>query len=101
MPSDDLKAAGRMPAGGSSPAMRVLGISGSLRADSLNRRLLRTAAKQLPSGVELVELDPALLKAVPAYDQDDDHEGVGPEVVALREAIASADALLLATPEFN
>jgi len=81
--------------------MRVLGISGSLRSDSLNRRLLRTAANQLPSGVELVELDPAILKAVPAYDQDDDHAGVGPEVVALREAIAGADALLFATPEYN
>jgi chromate reductase len=81
--------------------MRVLGISGSLRADSLNRRLLWTAAEKLPSGVELVELDPAILKAVPAYDQDDDHDAVGDEVVALRAAIAEADALLFATPEYN
>jgi len=81
--------------------MRVLGISGSLRSDSLNRRLLRTAANQLPSGVELVELDPAILKSVPAYDQDDDHDEVGAEVRALREAIAGADAVLFATPEYN
>jgi chromate reductase len=81
--------------------LRVLGISGSLRADSLNRRLLRAAAKQLPPGAELVELDPAVLKAVPAYDQDDDHDEVGAEVRALRDAIAGADAVLFATPEYN
>ena len=81
--------------------MRVLGISGSLRADSLNRRLLWTAAEKLPSGAELVELDAAILKAVPPYDQDDDHDEVGPEVRALREAIAGADAVLFATPEYN
>ena len=81
--------------------MTILGVSGSLRNDSINRRLLRTAGHHLPPGVELVELDPAILKAVPAYDQDDDHEGAGPEVVALRAAIADADALLFATPEYN
>ena len=81
--------------------MRVLGISGSLRSDSLNRRLLRAAAHQLPSGVELVELDPAILKSVPHYDQDDDHDEVAVEVTALREAIAGADAILFATPEYN
>jgi chromate reductase len=81
--------------------MRVLGISGSLRSDSLNRRLLRAAAHHLPPGVELVELDPAILKAVPAYDQDDDHDEVGPEVTVLRQAIADADVVLFATPEYN
>lgn len=79
----------------------VLGISGSLRAESLNRRLLRVAATELPPGAELVELDPAVLKALPAYDADDDHEEAGPEVAALRDAIAAADALLFATPEYN
>ena len=81
--------------------MRVLGISGSLRSDSLNRRLLRAAGHHLPPGVELVELDPAILKAVPAYDQDDDHDEVAAEVTALRNAIAGADAVLFATPEYN
>jgi len=80
---------------------RVLGISGSLRRDSINRRLLRAAGHHLPSGVELVELDPALLKAVPPYDQDDDHDDVDATVTALRQAIAQADAVLFATPEYN
>jgi len=83
------------------PAMRILGVSGSLRRGSHNTSLLRAAAQSLPSGVELVELDPAILKAVPAYDQDDDHDEVGSEVRALREAIAGADAVLFATPEYN
>ena len=81
--------------------MRILGISGSLRRDSVNRRLLRAAALQLPSGVELVELDTAVLKGVPHYDQDDDHDRVGTDVDALRDAIAGADAVLFATPEYN
>jgi chromate reductase len=78
--------------------MRVLGISGSLRRDSHNRRLLRAAAALLPPGVELVEL--AGLKAVPPFDEDDEHDP-GPAVVALREAIEEADAVLFATPEYN
>jgi chromate reductase len=80
---------------------RVLGISGSLRRESINRRLLRAAAHGLPSGVELVQLDPAILKAVPPYDQDDDHDAVDPAVTALREAIGEANAVLFATPEYN
>jgi chromate reductase len=97
METPDHETAGRMPAGG----LRILGISGSLRRDSINRRLLRAAAHRLPSGVELVELDPAILKAVPNYDQDDDHDEVAAEVTELREAIAGADAVLFATPEYN
>jgi chromate reductase, NAD(P)H dehydrogenase (quinone) len=79
--------------------LRVLGISGSLRRDSHNTRLLRAAASELPPGAEL-ELFP-WLKAVPPYDEDDDVEPAPPGVSALREAIASADALLIATPEYN
>jgi chromate reductase, NAD(P)H dehydrogenase (quinone) len=79
--------------------MRVLGISGSLRRDSYNSGLLRAAADALPSGVELELFDG--LKAIPAYDADDDLDG-GPEPVrALREAVAEADAVLIATPEYN
>ena len=81
--------------------MRVLGISGSLRRDSLNTRLLRAAATRLPSGAELVELDPAALKAVPAYDPDDEVAAPPAPVAALRAAIADADAILVATPEYN
>ena len=78
--------------------MRVLGISGSLRRDSHNTKLLRAAAELLPDGAELQLFDG--LRAVPPYDEDEDD--VAPAAVAeLREAIAGADAVLFATPEYN
>src|SRR5919108_5680442 len=79
--------------------MRVLGISGSLRRDSYNSGLLRAAADVLPSGVELEVFDG--LKAIPPYDADDDVEPAPAPVAALREAVAAADAVLVATPEYN
>jgi chromate reductase len=79
--------------------LRVLGISGSLRRDSYNSGLLRAAAGVLPPGADLEVFDG--LKAIPPYDADDDL-GAGPEPVQrLREAIADADAVLIATPEYN
>lgn len=82
--------------------MRVLGISGSLRRESHNTRLLRAAAALLPRGVELAILDPGVLRAVPAYDDDVQAGGAAPPAVAaLREAITGADAVLFATPEYN
>src|SRR5262245_56862798 len=78
--------------------MKVLGISGSLRSGSHNSRLLRAAADLLPPGAELIEYDG--LKDIPPYDEDD--EAIGHEAVdALRAAIAEADAVLVATPEYN
>jgi chromate reductase, NAD(P)H dehydrogenase (quinone) len=79
--------------------MRVLGVSGSLRGDSHNTALLRAAAELLPAGVEL-ELWQGL-KDVPPYDEDDDVEPAPPGVAALRAALAGADAVLFATPEYN
>jgi chromate reductase len=79
--------------------MRVLAISGSLRRDSLNSKLLRAAADLLPSPAEL-ELYEGL-REVPPYDADDDVEPAPEAVQRLREAIASADAILFATPEYN
>jgi chromate reductase len=79
--------------------MKVLAISGSLRRDSHNTTLLRAAAELLPPPVELEIFDG--LKAVEPYDEDDD-EGAGPAGARrLREAIESADAVLIATPEYN
>ena len=78
--------------------MRILGISGSLRRGSHNRRLLRAAGALLPPGIELVEWDG--LAGLPAYDED--LEPSPPESV--REFLAcveDADALLIATPEYN
>ena len=79
--------------------MRVLGISGSLRRDSFNSGLLRAAADLLPPGAELEVFDE--LKAIPPYDADDDVEPAPAAVVALRDAIGHADAVLVATPEYN
>ena len=79
--------------------MRVLAISGSLRRDSHNTALLRAAAELLPPSVELEIFDG--LKLVEPYDQDDDN-GRGPEGARrLRDAIESADAILIASPEYN
>jgi chromate reductase len=79
--------------------MKVLGISGSLRRESHNTALLRAAAELLPPSAELELFDG--LKEVEPYDQDDD-VGTGPAGARrLREAIASADAVLIATPEYN
>jgi chromate reductase len=79
--------------------MKVLAISGSLRRDSHNTTLLRAAAELLPPPVELEFFDG--LKAVEPYDEDDD-QGAGPDGASrLRDAIESADAILIATPEYN
>ena len=79
--------------------MKILGISGSLRAGSYNAGLLRAAAELMPDGVELEIWEG--LKAVPPYDQDDDTAEAPAAVADLRAAFAGADALLIATPEYN
>ena len=80
--------------------MRVLGISGSLRRDSHNTKLLRAAGELAEAHGAVFEVFDGL-KSIPPYDEDDDVGG-GPEAVArLREAIAEADAVLFATPEYN
>jgi chromate reductase, NAD(P)H dehydrogenase (quinone) len=79
--------------------MRVLGIAGSLRRDSLNHALLRVAAERLPAGAEMVEFD--RLREIPPYDADLEAEATPEAVAELREAMRSADAVLVATPEYN
>jgi chromate reductase len=79
--------------------MRLLAISGSLRADSHNSRLLRIAAEEAPAGVEIDIYEG--LAGIPPYDADlDTFPGPGP-VRELRDLIATADGLLFATPEYN
>jgi chromate reductase len=73
--------------------MTILGISGSLRHDSYNTMLLRN----VPLELELWEG----LKEVPPYDEDDDLEPAPPAVAEMRAAVAGADALVFATPEYN
>jgi chromate reductase len=78
--------------------MKVLGLSGSLRAESHNVRLLRAAAEGLPSGWELEVWD--RLADVPPFNEDDEDDRPEP-VRALDDAIRDADAVLVATPEYN
>jgi chromate reductase len=79
--------------------MRILGVSGSLRAGSHNTALLRAAAQVLPPGVELELYDE--LELVPPYNEDRDTQEPPEAVVRLRERIDGADAVLFATPEYN
>jgi chromate reductase len=79
--------------------MKILAIAGSVRRDSWNRKLLTTAAELRPDDTEL-ELWSGL-KDVPPYDEDDDVEPAPAAVADLRDAIAGADAVLFATPEYN
>jgi chromate reductase, NAD(P)H dehydrogenase (quinone) len=81
--------------------MRILAVSGSLRADSFNTSLVRAASEAAPEGVEVELFDPAGLAALPLYDQDLDNGDVPQSVERLRTAWASADAILFATPEYN
>jgi chromate reductase len=73
--------------------MTILGISGSLRHDSYNTMLLRN----VPLELELWEG----LKEIPPYDEDDDVEPAPPAVAQMRAAVAGADAIVFATPEYN
>jgi chromate reductase, NAD(P)H dehydrogenase (quinone) len=79
--------------------VRVLGISGSLRQGSHNTHLLRVAALLVPPPHELEIFDG--LRDVPPYDADEDTAPAPPAVQRLRDAIAGADAVLIATPEYN
>jgi chromate reductase len=78
--------------------MRILGISGSLRRGSHNRRLLRAAGDALPPGVDLVEWEG--LADLPAFDEDLESTPPRP-VQELLDAIEDADGILIATPEYN
>jgi chromate reductase, NAD(P)H dehydrogenase (quinone) len=79
--------------------MKILAISGSLRDASYNTMLLRAAGELVPDGVELELWDG--LKAVPPFDEDDEVGEAPAGVTKLYDAIAGADAILFATPEYN
>lgn len=80
--------------------MKILAISGSLRQGSHNTDLLRGAAAGAPDGVD-IELYHGL-KELPPYDADDDVPGEQPVAVwRFKDALASADAVLISTPEYN
>jgi len=77
----------------------IVGLCGSLRRGSFNAALLRAAAGLAPDGSRI---DARTLHGVPLYDGDlEAAEGIPPAVAALKDAVAAADGLLLATPEYN
>jgi chromate reductase len=79
--------------------MKVLAISGSLRRASHNTALLRAAAEHAPEGVEFDFYDG--LESLPPYNEDRDTEQPAAAVADLRERVGAADAVLIATPEYN
>ena len=79
--------------------MRILAILGSLGAQSGNRDLLRTAVSVAPADIEVVVLED--LGGLPFFDPDVEPTDAPPAVVALRQAIAASDALLIAAPEYG
>ena len=78
--------------------MRILGIAGSVRRGSHNRRLLRAAGEMLPPGVEFVEWEG--LAGLPIFDEDLE-DSPPPAVEEFLTAVDEADGLLIATPEYN
>lgn len=79
--------------------MRILAISGSLRRGSYNTGLLRALREEAPDGIEIAIWDG--LKELPPYDADDDGIPGPPTVAAFRKLVHDADAVVIATPEYN
>jgi chromate reductase len=78
--------------------VRILGFAGSLRAGSYNRALLRAAQEVAPAGMTIETYD---LAPIPLYNADVEARGFPEPVVAFKAAIGAADAILIATPEYN
>lgn len=79
--------------------LKILGIAGSLRAGSQNRALLEAVARDIVPDDMSIEI--ADISGIPLYNEDDRADGYPPAVASLREAIAGADGVLIATPEYN
>jgi chromate reductase len=82
-----------------SRSITIAGIPGSLRLESFNRRLLQAAAHMLPAGIEMKIWEG--LARIPPFSEDAEAGPVPPAVAGLRKLISDADALLIATPEYN
>ncbi|SCL68465.1 NAD(P)H-dependent FMN reductase [Micromonospora citrea] len=76
----------------------VLALSGSLRDASFNTALIHAARRLAPEGMTIERYEG--LGAIPPFNEDVEAEPPAP-VTDLRERIAAADALLIATPEYN
>lgn len=78
---------------------KILVLVGSLRKDSVNRALARVAADNAPIGVAVERYTG--LELLPFYNEDIDGDTAGVDAARLRDAVADADAVLIATPEYN
>jgi chromate reductase len=76
---------------------KILAFAGSLRKGSYNKALVRAAVEVAPANVEMEVFD---LEGIPPFNQDNDHNPP-PRVAEFKEKIRNADALLIATPEYN
>ncbi len=77
----------------------ILGIAGSLRKASINASLLRAAAAVAPAGLTV---EVASIAGIPLYDGDlEAEQGIPDAVATLKDRIAAADGLILASPEYN
>jgi len=76
----------------------IVGIAGSLRRNSYNLGLLRAAEALMPDGATL---EVRTIAGIPLYNADDEAAGIPPAVTALKDAVAAADGVVLATPEYN
>jgi NAD(P)H-dependent FMN reductase len=82
-----------------SKPIKIIGISGSLRAGSYNSALLRAALQVLPVDVQL---EIGTIKGIPLYDGDvEAADGIPTSVQTLKSSIIAADGLLIVTPEYN
>ena len=82
----------------STHVVKILGMSGSLRRDSYNKAALRAALDLLPEGAELKIID---LAPIPFFNEDLEGQALPEAVLELASGVQAADALLLATPEYN
>lgn len=78
--------------------LNILGICGSLRAGSYNHMALEAARQRMPASMTLQLAD---LADVPLYNKDVEDAGLPVAVARLRDQVVAADALLIASPEYN
>jgi NAD(P)H-dependent FMN reductase len=78
--------------------MKILALSGSLRAASVNSALLGVAARLAPDKIEIVLYRD--LAVLPPFNPDDDHEPPPAAAAALRREVGASDGLILAVPEY-
>jgi chromate reductase, NAD(P)H dehydrogenase (quinone) len=78
--------------------LRILGLAGSLRAGSYNRALLRAAQEEMPQDLQILLYD---IAPIPFYNADVEAQADPEPVAAFKAEIRAADAVLIATPEYN